>query len=398
MNNFHSKDRALGLTIAVCPKGQFATKRVLLDWRGVEYTTEYDFVKLWQFHPKEFADLNDLAKLLTSVMTEPRMCVLRGAPVIDDPTIWQPRQWASDNPTLKAVVRQWVALDIDDQLVAAPLGRGENLPEAAEFVRDHRLPAEFRGISCIVTATASTGRKGDTTLRCRMWFLLRDPVADADLYRWAQAFRACSDFPLDPSVLQTGQPNYVARPIFRPPLVDPAPQHCRVTILDGCDDYVALNLQAYVERHREIEREITNKAKLAGGGWSEAAYAAIGGALGFYAPIVQVIGRGVTQGATDPEICAVLDKLIEERADPARRRQYNARWLARQVRGIRRLDDRRYGVGGPLASTLAKNLTPEQIAIMDEFSDNFLKQEDLSTAEIDELNAFARAQLTEAGQ
>jgi hypothetical protein len=394
MNDFHSKDRALGLTIAVCPRSQFATKRFFFDPRSGERVHDYNFVKLWQFHPREFAGLSDLAKLLTGLMTQPRMCVLRGAPIIDDPSLWQARQWASDRPTLKPVARQWIALDIDDVLVASPLGRGENLGAAAEFIRDRWLPPEFRGVRCVVTATASTGRKADTVCRCRLWFLLRAPVADADCFRWAQAFRACTDFPLDPSVLQTGQPNYVARPIFHTPLVDPVPDHCRIMILPGCDDQVALNLDRYAERHRAIEREIAGKIKLAGGGWREAAHAAVGGPNSFYVPIVQVIGRAVAQGAMDAEICSAIGKLIEDRADPVRKRQYNTRWLARQVEGIRRRDDKRYGVGGPAWATWSRQISPEQIAVLDAFAREYQQREEPSAEELAKLQAFAVAQLT----
>ena len=161
--SYPANQTPFALTTAVCPKGQFATKRVLLDWRGVEHTTEYDFVKLWQFHPKEFADLDDLAKLLTALVTEPRMCVLRGAPVIDDPGLWQQRQWASDSPTLKAVARQWVAARHRRPACCRPRWGGVRiwLRRRAEFVRDRWLPAEFRGIRSVVDRdTASTGREG----------------------------------------------------------------------------------------------------------------------------------------------------------------------------------------------------------------------------------------------
>ena len=382
---------ALGLTIAVCPKGQFATKRFFLDCDDSERVLEYDFVKRWQFHPREFADLGHLARLLTALMTNPRACILRGAPTINDPAVWQLRQWASDKPTLRAVARQWVALDIDGVSVPAPLGKAANLAEAAEHVRDRLLPPEFRCVRCVVTATASTGRKGDAVLRCRLWFLLDRAISDAELFRWAQAFRACTDFPLDPAVLQTGQPNYVARPLFGSPLVEPVPEHCRVVVVNGCCDQVALNLNAYAQQQREINRKIAGKVKLAGGGWRAAAAATIGGAQSFYAPILQTIGRGVDQGATDQEIVAVVSKIVNERADPGRRRQYNERWLAKQVRGIKQLDDKNYGVGGPAWSTWTKTPpSPEQIAIIEKFAHEYLTPKIIAAAEIDELNAFAR--------
>jgi hypothetical protein len=86
----------------------------------------------------------------------------------------------------------------------------------------------------------------------RLFFLLPCLVDNDTLYGWADALsRSRPDLKLDPSVFRAMQPIYTARPIFRG-MTDPVPEWSRVRLLDGCEDYVTLELPRI---HKAKKRE-----------------------------------------------------------------------------------------------------------------------------------------------
>jgi hypothetical protein len=164
-------------------------------------------------------------------MDQPRIMLVRGTPVVDTAgwTGPQLRRWVNEPTTLRSLARRWLALDLDDVTVPAPLGDGGQLHGSGVFVRDHLLPPEFGDTRMIACATSSTGLKGSTIARLRLFVLLDQAIDDGTLKQWARGVRAATDLPLDDSLFQAGQPHYTARPKFEG-RSDPVPPDCRVVV------------------------------------------------------------------------------------------------------------------------------------------------------------------------
>ena len=78
------------------------------------------------------------------------------------------------------------------------------------------LPGEFRDTTCYYQQTSGAGIKPG--VRMRLWFWCERSVSDAEAKRW---LGGCV---VDTSLYSPVQPHYVARPIFRPPSLDPVRQ------------------------------------------------------------------------------------------------------------------------------------------------------------------------------
>jgi hypothetical protein len=125
-------------------------------------------------------------------------------------------------------------LDVDGALVPVGLGAADKVAEAGYHIRDNLLPGYFRGIRCVATSSASTGRKGLSTARLRLYFELKEAIDNEVLKLWVTGLServTC----IDPSVMRAMQPIYTARPIFYG-CSDPVPVWGRVRILEGYED------------------------------------------------------------------------------------------------------------------------------------------------------------------
>jgi hypothetical protein len=214
-------------------RNQLATKIIHAD--GKE--TGYSLVKYFHFHYSEIDCLEDFAKVaLTYLADQSNKFIIRGQlkPGVSGP---QRRLiYPKDNvpATIDCPPRRWIPLDIDGARVPAGLGAPDKLAEAGYHIRDNILPSYFRGVRCIATATASTGRKGPTTARLRLFFELAEAADNEALRVWITALSEKYTF-IDPSVMRAMQPIYTARPIFYG-CVDPVPVWGRVRVLDGYED------------------------------------------------------------------------------------------------------------------------------------------------------------------
>jgi hypothetical protein len=229
-------DGAFSFTIAtVAEAGRAATKRIVRHLDGRLEKSDYDRVALWRFQPMAAASVAIMTEMLRDLAGRADRMILMGRPrpklLLDRPQL---RRWADADPTkntLEAIDRQWLPIDIDDVAVPPPLGRGDRLDDAARYVRDMLLPPEFHGIAAAATATSSSGLKGDTLARLRLFFEL-DRLLSLDVLRqWARGARAAG-LSVDPAVIQAGQPIYTARPLFQG-VSDPIPLHLRAFALEG---------------------------------------------------------------------------------------------------------------------------------------------------------------------
>ena len=257
-------DWAFSFTIAtVAEPGLAATKRIVRLSDGRLEKSDYDRVALWRFQPMAAASVAIMAEVLRDLAGRADRMILMGRPrpglLLDRPQL---RRWAAADPstnTLEAVDRQWLPIDIDDVAVPSPLGRGDRLDDAARYVRDTVLPPEFHGIAAAATATSSSGLKGDTLARLRLFFALDRPLSLDVLRLWARGARAAG-LPVDPAVIQAGQPIYTARPLFRG-IADPVPPRLRAFGLEGSrGDRVSLVADRYEAAPSRTDQAATARA------------------------------------------------------------------------------------------------------------------------------------------
>jgi hypothetical protein len=244
---------AFQFSVLTCQKPLYATKIVYADGKEIGY----DKPKFFFFHYCEIETLEDFEKLvLTYLYDQPRRFIIYGQllPGLDASKRHYRRILGhyKQPPSIECPDRRWLVLDLDGVEVPNGWGGPDKLAEAAYFIRDQKLPPYFRGVRCIAASTSSTGRKGPGIARLRLFFVLTHPVRIEALYSWAEALSgARPDLGLDPRVLQSMQPIYTARPIFRG-MTDPVPVRSRVRLLDGYTDEVELELpRGRARRKRE---------------------------------------------------------------------------------------------------------------------------------------------------
>jgi hypothetical protein len=212
-------------------------------------------MKTFQFAYREVELLEDFAKALEWLATEPRRFIIRGQ-LLPGLAGWQRRLLKAtrdEAATVECPLRSWIVFDFDGVEVPERLGLPGRLAEAGYYIRDKLLPPYFRGIRCIVSSTAKTGRVGAGIARLRMWFLIAEPADNLVLYNWMYAlWDARPDLRLDPSVMEIQQPIYTARPIFDG-CTDPVPSWDRVRLLDGYEDYVTLEDLPKLRKARKQE-------------------------------------------------------------------------------------------------------------------------------------------------
>jgi hypothetical protein len=192
------------ITILRCAKNLRLAKTVYPD--KIE---DYGTARTYDGWTSSINDLDEIEVLLNRLIRNPRLCVVRGE-LVDAPhstgirRLVHPDTETGDQPTLRDVPRQWLAIDAEG--IERPPGLDlSDLPACARAALQ-RLPAAFRGAHCLIQATAGHGIKPD--LRLRLWFWLSRPASGAELKRWLKGA------PADPSIFAAAQIIYTAAPIF----------------------------------------------------------------------------------------------------------------------------------------------------------------------------------------
>jgi hypothetical protein len=332
---------AFSFTIAeVADEGLIAAKRIGRNPDGSIWKSHYDNPLLWRFTPADCAPIETMTARLRSLAAQPRKCIVMGSPVDGlDLSAVHRRRWADPkDATLHAVDRRWLPLDCDDVTVPAGLGRAARLAEAALYVREQLAPPEFRGVRMITIPSASTGLQGDGIARFKLFVILDRAWPLETLKDWVTGARVCDALPVDPAVVQAGQPLYTARPPFMN-MADPVPASCRVVILPGSTDTVPLVADRYVAKAIKIRARVKAAASTCGRNWKQLLALTVGGDTGFFEPLTRGIGAAARAGASASEIEGFVAALLAQRADPGRKRQYGAAWVRRSLRSFRRRDD-----------------------------------------------------------
>jgi hypothetical protein len=301
-------------------------------------TIQYDKVSWWRFKPAIETSHEAMAERLRALALKPRHMIVMGAPLPSlDLSCPHRRTWSEQSvPTLAAPLRWWLPIDLDDVAVPKGLGSAERLTEAGLFVRDHLLPDEFHGARMIVVPSASTGRKGDSTARLRLFALLASPHSLRAMKNWAKGAAATLGVPIDSAPIQAGQPIYTGRPIFEG-MEDPVPPALHAQALDGDHDTVALVVDQFALTLAASEAKIDRAAR--GRNWRALLDATVGDDEHFFDPLTRGIGAAVRAGANPDEIEATVATLLALRTDPSRQAQYSRPWVTRTIESFRRRDD-----------------------------------------------------------
>ena len=190
----------------------------------------------------------------------------------------------------------------------------------------------------IAIPSASTGLQGDAVARLKLFVVLDRAWPLETLKDWVMGARVCDALPLDPAVVQAGQPVYTARPVFIG-MDDPVPASCRVVILPGSADTVSLVVDRYAAKAISIRAQVRGAATVCGRNWKQLLALTVGGETGFFEPLSRGIGAAARAGASAAEIEGFVAALLAQRADPGRRRQYGPAWVRRSLLSFRRRDD-----------------------------------------------------------
>ncbi|QIG50593.1 hypothetical protein G5V57_24395 [Nordella sp. HKS 07] len=343
---------------AVAQAGCTAAKRIRRRRDGTLRKHDYDNTKLWSLiklaPDSPNAGLAEMARALagpqatvTMAQTLRWLADMRDLMIVmgvtaagHDPKRRSRRLWASpllsEPNTLFATPRAWLAIDVDDVTVPQGYGDGDRLADAAIWVRDNLLPEEFRGVECAVTATASTGLIAPDIARLRMFYLLDRPCDLLRLRRWGLAAQRAG-LPIDPAILQPGQPVYTSRPIFEN-MEDPVPPELWAFVLPGTAGRVSLVAERYDSISLAIERKVAAAAAASGGDWRKLLDATLGGPTGFFEPLSRALGLAAHTQESEAEICACVAALLSQRPDPGRQSRYGENWVVSTIRRFRGKD------------------------------------------------------------
>lgn len=353
-------DNLPGFACTICSvaeDGRTAAKTIIGHADGTHSKRDYDFVTYWTLNAlepngsnAELAELAEklsgstalptLAEVLRYLATQSTLMIVMGKPKPGhNPKHPCRRLWAQTRPennTLFPTPRAWLPIDCDDILVPAPFGDGDQLPNAAAFIRDTLLPPEFVDVACVGAATASSGLKGPTVARIRLFFLLDQPTPLARLRKWGVAAQRAG-LPIDPVIYQGGQPIFTARPIFHG-MDDPVPEALRAFVVPGKAGRVNLVANRYDTISATIERKVNAAATASGDNWRKLLEATLGGPNSFFEPLSKALGLAAHSADSEADIVAFTSQLLAQRADLGRQSQYNHQWITSTLRRFRSKD------------------------------------------------------------
>lgn len=181
----------------------------------------YDAAYLYNARTASAHSVEEMAKILRDLTTQPHACIVRGGLREGVRPGRIERRCHGDNAALVEVARNWTALDVDELFL--PPALVDDPQGAARWVWE-QLPAPLAGCACALQWTSgafvdyrfggTTLRKGGGQARCRLWFVLSAPVESAAWRAWARGLRAQGMRWADPSLYSPVQPHYTAAPIF----------------------------------------------------------------------------------------------------------------------------------------------------------------------------------------
>jgi hypothetical protein len=254
-----------GCVTVITAKGKLLlTKRIYIerhghiDERGKLKVQPTDTAKYFRYQTVRIRNLGVLARLLRRLEGMPQSCIIRGEllPGVDPKSarrLLHPDPKSGDPATVRAVVRQWIMLDMDAIKWPPGIDPADDPDAAIEYLIS-LLPEEFHYASCYWQWSSRQGVKNERGhlikpgLSAHLWFWLDRPIPDDELKHWAETINAAAGYQLvDPALFSPVQEHYTAAPIFEE-VTDPLPY--RSGRRRGVDRVVALVLPERTEREK----------------------------------------------------------------------------------------------------------------------------------------------------
>jgi len=265
--------------------------------------------------------IEELSEVLTVVERQPRVLIIRGAPVSVDLIDKDVRRKGSDeggnfvgNFQTPSQGRHYLEIDVDK----LPLPKGWTLDQASiskicEFVI-HKLPPEFHDASYHWQLSSSAGVFDQTKVSAHLWFWLAKPIPDLALRAWAEHVNDEAGVKLiDPALFQHVQPHYIAAPSFKG-MDDPFPVRSGLVIKSS--GQVDFQLPPPESVSHIAGTASGGTFNTSGGSGFEYHLSQIGdhpGGDGFHMPIVQAAASYVGEHGTEDTDVEALFSIIQQR-------------------------------------------------------------------------------------
>ena len=202
----------------------------------------YDDAASFRIKTLPVASLRDVSKVLSSVESKPKHCIIRGKPIDEAKRIKGSVDgtWARQNSNFEDAPHHWLLIDIDGYRPGFADPVHEPVYAIQDFIRDV-LPPSFDGAAFHWQLSSSAGTKGkEGVLKAHVWFWSETAYTSAQMYAWAKSIGPA----IDKAVFRLVQVHYTAAPIFEEGVQDPVP--ARSGFYDGFTDSVELVLDASV--------------------------------------------------------------------------------------------------------------------------------------------------------
>lgn len=192
-----------------------ASKRFSLGADGQTKTESYGFGKTFEASVVPLEGLEDLYKLISRLVDDPRTFLIRGEPLPgrDLRAITRTKNAKGEPPSFREIPRYWLMIDVDGADIG---GIDWATPEGCEAAANRVLglmPLELRKAGYIWQASSSAGIKKGA--RFHFFFWLDRPMGEHELTLWGDFTNEnLGKKVLDVAVFRTIQPHYVANPIF----------------------------------------------------------------------------------------------------------------------------------------------------------------------------------------
>lgn len=207
--------------------------------------TKRDFDEVRNYRPRTVVldGLPGLHREIEKLAKNPHACVLRGRYVGDEAAQKisppeRPGQVRRILSLFKDTPRRWAMFDVDGRPSAMiDWTSRESITRAVlEFIRVG-LPPEFHGVEFVFHASGSAGRN-PARLSGHLWYWLNKPLTSEALRAWVRSTRT----PVDAAVFNPVQVHYTANPMFTGGARDPVGDDCRVFVVEGIADELALDI------------------------------------------------------------------------------------------------------------------------------------------------------------
>ena len=210
------------IQVLMCQSGYFASKTFKKKANGEVEAKPYDLGSKFTQFEFPVTSIKELSQALTGLEACRQAIVIRGQQVAGLPAEGMVRRTGSGegemftgNFMTPSEGRRWVMVDVDKCVLPKHLRLSNaNLPKILDWVLN-QLPVELRDVTCHWQLSSSAGVFSTDLLSIHLWFWLTQPVPDAVLKDWANAFNTeATTVKIDACLFRHVQPHYTAKPVF----------------------------------------------------------------------------------------------------------------------------------------------------------------------------------------